>query len=409
MFRSPRMLTIWLLGFSSGLPLVLTGSTLQAWFTEAGVGIMTIGLLSLVGMPYVWKFLWAPVLDRFVPPWGGRRRGWVALTQLALCVALFILANLSPQNNAGLMGLMALVIAFFSASQDVAIDAYRTEVLSPSERGLGAANYIFAYRIAMLFAGGLALVFADYIGWRMTYEWMAVLMGLSVITTYKAKEPSQFIIAPKTFTAAVVEPFRNLWRRENIILILLFIVLYKIGDALALSLMSNFLLKNLGFTLSTVGITYKTFGLVATIFGAFCGGLLLSNLNIYRALFLFGLAQAISNLMFVILAMVGKNYLLMASSIGIESFCSGMSTAALVAFLMSLCELRYTATQFALLSALSSIGRVILGPVAAIMVKKMGWVDYFTWAFLMSFPGLFLIGFLRKQVLSNETVVTESD
>lgn len=399
-----RLFTVLILGFSSGLPLALTGSTLQAWFTESGVSLITIGALSLVGVPYVWKFLWAPVLDRFVPPWLGRRRGWIAITQVGLCVSLFLLAYMNPAVNPLLIGLVALLISFLSASQDIAIDAYKTDILAVDERGLGSAVFIFSYRIAMLIAGGLALILADYFGWRATYELMAVLIALTTIATYHGPETPENIV-PKTFKAAVVEPFLDLLQRDKIGIILLFVVFYKIGDALALSLMSNFLLHGLGFTLTQVGLTFKTFGLLATIAGAFAGGILLIRMNLYKALFWFGLAQAVSNLTFMLLAYVGKDYPLMAASIFIEGFCSGMSTAALMAFLMGLCHSRYTATQYAVLSALSAIGRVFLGPVAAVMVKDLGWVSFYFWSFILCFPGIILISFIRHRINFNAEVV----
>lgn len=394
-----RILTVLFLGFSSGLPLALTSSTLQAWYTQEGVSLVAIGALSLIGLPYVWKFLWSPIMDRFVPPWLGRRRGWIFLTQIGLCIALFVLANMSPKVFPLAMGLMAFLIAFLGASQDIAVDAYRTDILLPQELGLGSAYFIFAFRVAMLVSGGLALVIADHVGWRLTYEIMAVMLAALTLASYIGPEVSKTQQQPpKNFSAAIVEPFSDLLKRDGIGIVLLFIVFYKIGDALALSLMSNFLLHGLGFSLTDVGFTYKTLGLLATIIGAFVGGALLTRLNLYKALLLFGFAQAFSNLMFMILAYAGKNYFLMASSIFIESFCSGMSTAAFMAFLMTLCHHRYSATQYACLSALSAIGRVFLGPVAAVMVLHMGWITFYFWSFLLSFPGIILLSSIRKKV-----------
>lgn len=403
--ENQRLFIVTVLGFSSGLPLTLTSSTLQAWFTEAGIGVVTIGALSLVGIPYVWKFLWSPLMDWMVPPLLGRRRGWILIMQIGLCITLFWLAHLHPQVQPAMMGLLALGIAFLSASQDIAIDAYRTDVLLPEERGLGAAAYIFAYRMAMLVAGGLALIFADHFGWRLTYEWMAILLACSILATWKGPEPARSP-TPKSFMAAVIEPFADLSKRRAILVILLFIIFYKLGDALALSLMSNFLLHGIGFSLTEVGLTYKTTGLIGTIAGAFLGGSLLIRLGLYRALLYFGLAQAFSNIMFMFLALAGKNYFLMFSSILIESFCSGMSTAAFVAFIMTLCHQRYTATQFACLSALAAVGRVFLGPVAGVMVEHLGWVRFYGWSFIMSFPGIFLLLLLRQRVIFNVELET---
>lgn len=403
--KNPRILSLLFLGFSSGLPLALTGSTLQAWFTQAGVGIVTIGALSLVGMPYVWKFLWAPLMDRFVPPLWGRRRGWIAVTQFLLCMLLFILAAMDPGTHPGPVGILALMIAFVSASQDIAIDAYRTDVLLPAERGLGMATFIFAFRIAMLCSGGFALVFADHFGWRLTYELMAVLMAIAVVPTFFIPETTDKITIPTSLFATVVGSFKNLLQRESIYLILLFIILYKLGDALVVALTSNFLLKGLGFSLTDVGLAFKTVGLIATIIGAFTGGILLGRLGLYRGLFLFGLAQACSNFMFMVLAIAGKNYLLMVMSIFIENFCAGMSTTALLAFLTSLCNQQYSATQYACLSAFASIGRVVIGPLAGIMVEHMGWVSFYGWASLLCFPALFVLGLLRTKVSFNVEAV----
>lgn len=394
-----RLMTILLLGFASGLPLALTGSTLQAWFTEANVNLVTIGALSLLGIPYTLKFIWAPLMDQYKLGWLGKRRGWMLLTQFGLVMALLSLANMNPSSQASLMGLVALAIAFFSASQDVAVDAYRTDVLQVPERGLGAAYYVFAYRVALLISGGLALVAADYLGWQFTYDIMAGLMLLSMIPTYFAPETQDVLPPTQNILQTIQASVSDLFSREKIVLLLLFIIFYKLGDALALSLMTNFLLHGLGFTLTEVGLAYKVVSFVATILGAFVGGIFLVRWNIYRALLWFGIAQAFSNLMFVLLAAVGKQFTLMAAAIFIENFCSGLSTAALMAFLMSLCNHRYTAGQYALLSAIASLGRVFLGPVAGLMVENLGWIQFYLWSFILCFPGVLLLILLRERVL----------
>ncbi|MDR3492577.1 MAG: MFS transporter [Gammaproteobacteria bacterium] len=401
---SRNLLAILFLGFSAGLPIALTTSTLQAWFTQSGVNLIAIGTLSFVGMPYVWKFLWAPFMDRFIPPAGGKRRGWIFITQIGLCVALLMTATLSPSNHAVLISVIAVFIAFLSASQDVAIDAYRTDILLPSERGVGSAYYIFAYRLAMLVSGGLALIIADYFGWRLTYQLMAILIGLSTIATYYAPAPVEEVAPAKNIMAIVKASFGDLWKRDAIGIVLLFVIFYKLGDALALSLMSNFLLHGLGFSLTQVGLAYKSVGLIATVSGAFIGGALLIRLSLFRALLYFGLAQAFSTLMFMFLAMAGKNFSFMVSAIFIENFCSGMGTAAFMAFLMSLCNKHYTATQYACLSALSAIGRVCLGPVAGVMVLQWGWINFYAWSFVLSFPGLVLLYYLQGKVSLNAEI-----
>ncbi|MFZ2315329.1 MAG: MFS transporter [Gammaproteobacteria bacterium] len=394
-----RLLAIWVLGFASGLPLALTGSTLQAWFTDSGVHIVTIGALSLLGIPYTLKFLWAPLMDYYGWPVLGRRRGWIMAMQLGLVVALFLLANMQPTTEAHLMGVMAFAVAFFSASQDISITAYQTDILPAEERGLGAAYYIFAYRVAILMSGGLALIFADHLGWKVTYELMAALVLVTMIVTFFAPRTVELPVASGSLFHTIKLAAMDFLQRDKLWLLVLFIIFYKIGDALALSLMTNFLLHGLGFTLTEVGVAYKVVSFVATVLGAFVGGAILTKCDIYRALLWFGLAQAFSNLTFVLLAMVGKHFTLMAMSIFIENFCSGLSTAALLAFLMSLCNHRYTASQFALLSALASLGRVFLGPLAGVLVLNLGWAPFFWWSFVLCFPGILFLMLLKKEVL----------
>ncbi len=401
-----QLVAVLLMGFAAGLPFSLVGSTLQAWYTQANINVVTVGALTLVGIPYTLKFLWAPLMDY---PGFGRfgRRSWVMMSQLVLAVLLFVISQMQPGQEAGLMGALALFIAFFSATQDCAIDAYRTDILETNERGLGSAYYIGTYRLAVLLSGGLGLVLADYIGWHTTYQLMSGLMLLSVVATYFAPRESGASTAANTHLFSMIKSsFADLLKRDNLIVLLLFVILYKIGDALALSLITNFLLHGLGFSLTEVGVAYKLVSFFATISGAFIGGMLLTRWNIYRALMLFGLAQAFSNLMFVWLAMAGKVFSLMAATIFIENFCSGLSTAAFMAFLMSLCNKRYTAGQYALLSAVASLGRVFLGPVAGLMVKEMGWVQFYVFAFGLSFPGLLILLMLKDRVATYAHAVT---
>lgn len=396
------------LGFSSGLPLALTTSTLQAWFTEAGVSLIMIGALSLIGVPYALKFLWSPLMDKVIPPFWGRRRGWIGISQIGLAVGLLVLANLNPGSQAGMMGKLALFVAFLSASQDIAIDAYRTDILAPNERSYGLAFFIFTARISIIVSGGLALVLADHVGWKTTYQLMAVLMMLSVMVTFFSPDIPNHIKPPASFKAAIIEPFRDLFRREAILLIVPFIILYKFGDALALQLMSTFLLRSLGFSLTDVGIAYKTVGFAASIMGAFAGGALLSRLGLFRALLFFGIAQAFSNLLFMLLAILGKNYGMMISSMFLENFFTGMSTTALLVFVTALCNQKYSATQFACLSALFSIGRIFLGPLAAIMVRDMGWANFYGCTFLICFPALILLALMRTRITFNVEAIARS-
>lgn len=394
-FRDRRIAFVMFLGFFSGLPLALSGGTLQAWMASSGVDIKTIGLFTLVGLPYTLKFLWSPLMDRFVPRVLGRRRGWLAMTQIALFGCLLLMGGLSPQYAVGALALLALTLAFLSASQDIAFDAYRTDVLEPKQRGAGAAVSVLGYRLAMLAAGALALVLADHIGWQLTYWLMAALMLCGVGFTLLAPEPETPAEAPKSLQAAVVQPFREFFTRRGALALLLLVVLYKLGDAFAGSLTTTLLLRGPGFTLTEVGAINKGLGLAATIIGALFGGALMVKLRLYRALMLFGVLQAISNLTFMWLALAGKNYTLMVAAVGIENLAGGMGTAAFVALLMSLCDRRYTATQFALLSAAASIGRVLVGPPSGVMVEALGWAPFFFVTFLIALPGLALLWWLR--------------
>ncbi len=385
-----RMLAVLATSFASGLPLALTSSTLQAWFTESGVDLMTIGLLTLVGLPYLFKVLWAPLMERFIPFHWGKRASWMLVWQFSMVVLLLWLAHLSPQLSATTMAVIALLIAFCSASQDVVIDAYRTDIALPEERGFAASLLSIGYRVAILISGALALILASRIGWKITYELMAVCMaGCAIVSCCIPKISCEFN-RPQTIKAAIVEPVLDIVRRDQLLLLVTFIVLYKISDALALSLNTTFLLRGVGFELVTVGILSKSIGISATLMGGLVGGLLYPWLGLYRSLLIFGFLQISSNLLFAGLAVIGKSYTFLIIAIFGEYFCGGVATTAFVAFLMSLCHPKYTATQYALLSAIASIGRIVCGPVAAILVRSLGWAEFFVLTFLIGIPSLWI-------------------
>jgi len=401
-FRNRRIATVLLLGFSSGLPLALAGGTLQAWLTTAGVNIETIGIFSLVGLPYTLKFLWAPFLDRFVPPLLGRRRGWILVLQAALGLVLAAMGGISPQRAPLSLALFALLLAFGSASQDTVIDAYRTDVLREKERGAGAAVAVLGYRIAMLVSGALALVLSDQIGWRHTYWLMAWLMAAGMLVTLFGPEPENEPAPPKTLEEAVIGPLKEFFSRHGALTLLLLIVLYKLGDAFAGTLTTTFLIRGVGFTPTDVGTINKGLGMLATIAGALYGGALMARLGLYRSLMLFGILQGVSNLSFMLLAWAGKSYALMVLAVGIENLTGGMGTAAFVALLMALCDHRYTATQYALLSAAAAIGRVFIGPPSGFIVEAVGWVTFFFFTFLAALPGLWLLWRMRRDIAGLE-------
>ena len=400
---NPRVATVLFLGFSSGLPLALSGGTLQAWLTVEDVDIKTIGLFSLVGLPYTLKFLWSPLMDRFVVPIFGRRRGWIALSQLILIGLILGMSITSPQNGLWFLALLAFCLTFVSASQDVAIDAYRTEVLRERERGIGAAVSVTGYRIAMLVSGALALILSEYLGWRVTYMLMALIMSIGVVSVWLGPEPEDPGTPPTSMKDAVEGPFREFFSRPGVWSLLALIVLYKLGDAFAGSLTTTFLIRGVNFSVGEVGAINKGMGLASTIIGALFGGVLMARLRLFRSLLIFGILQAVSNLSFMILALVGKSYPLMIFTIAFENLAGGIGTAAFVAFLMVLCNHNYTATQFALLSALASLGRVFVGPLSGVLVDGMGWTVFFFSTFLFALPGLVLLWIMREVVRETET------
>ena len=419
-FRDRNLAVILLLGFSSGLPIALVGSTLQAWMTVEGVNLATIGLITLIGVPYTWKFLWAPTMDRFVPPFLGRRRGWLVVTQGAIIAGLAAMAFCSPKTEIVVLASLALFVAFMSASQDIAVDAYRTDVATAEQRGLVAALNVLGYRLAMITSGALALVLAagsgwiGGFGWQNTYLVMAALMGIGVVAALWGREPAVPAPPPRTLQAAFVDPLREFFSRPGAWVMLALIVLYKLGDAFAVSLSTAFLIRGAGFSPDDVGYVNKGMGLAATIFGVVLGGGLMVRLGLYRSLMAFGILQAVSNLAYMWLALAGKSYPVLIAAVGVDNLAGGMGTAAFVALLMALCDHRFTATQYALLSALSAVGRVYVGPAAGYMTDPgylgLSWPVFFFVTFIVALPGLALLAWKRLTIegLDEEKPRTEA-
>jgi PAT family beta-lactamase induction signal transducer AmpG len=387
---SGKMLSVFILGFSSGLPLLLIGGTLKLWMRDQGVDLTVIGIFSLVGLPYTLKFLWAPVMDRFVPPFLGRRRGWILICQMALIVGLSCLAVTNPSTNPWSVALAAFFVAFFSASQDIAIDAYRRDLLRDEELGLGSSLAVNGYRIGMLVAGALAATLADQIPWKEVYFIMAGTMGIGVVTTLLSPDPEEDATPPETILAAVVQPFVEYFRRDGAWVILAFIFLYKIGDSLASEMLNPFYL-DMGFTMTQIGWVAKLFGFWATIIGGLGGGVLMLRLGIHRSLWIFGVLQAFSTLFFVLLARVGNHLPSLAAVVGLENLSGGMGTAAYVAYMASLCDRRFTATQYALLTSLMGVPRVIFGSTTGYLAKHLGWETFFLGCTLIAIPGMLLL------------------
>lgn len=501
-----RLVVVTLLGFASGLPLALTGQSMQAWLGAEGVGVATIGLLSIVGLPYTFKFLWAPLMDRFELPWLGRRRGWIALTQLLLAGALWWLSITSPSQATRTFALLATLLAFVSASQDVVIDAYRTNLLPQRERGLGSSLNVMGYRMAMILSGGIAFIWADPTqggawSWPEIYRFMAWMMvGAALVTVVflprleHAEVPTsvarqdlvgfaavlvavavgfvaserfgpplaQAILAPMLSGGAMSPALQQKWIDLLALMLglaftlplaawaaqkahfetllgglrsyfaqagawpfLAFIVFYKLGDAFAGALMTPFLLQGMSFSLAEVGVVNKIVGIWLSIGGALIGGVLMLRLGLWRSLMLFGVLQMLSNLGFWWLAVAGKGlmpglvlppfdwgFVKLAQAtpvdggllfvVAAENLSGGMGTAAFLAFLMGLCNQRFTATQFALLSAFASVGRVWVGPLAGVMAESIGWPSFFVLSTVMAAPALAMLWWLRGPVRALE-------
>jgi PAT family beta-lactamase induction signal transducer AmpG len=402
---NPRVAAALTLGFASGLPFNLPDSTLQAWLATLDMDIRTIGWFTLVGAPYAFKFLWAPILDRYALPVLGRRRGWILLLQLLLAVLIAALGLQGERLGVGAPGevvyavaAIALFVAFVSATQDIVIDAYRADTLRPEERGVGSTATQVGYRVATWVTGALALILSDVIGWRSTYLLMAAVMGATVLFTWSAPEPERVAPLPRTLAAAVLDPLREFLGRPGAWALLALIVLYKFGDAFALKLVTAFLIKGVGFTALEVGAISKTVVITLTLLGTFTGGVLLARLGLFRSLLYFGILQALTNLLYALLAATGKNTALMVIALGFDNFAGGMGAAAFVAFLMGLCDVRFSAFQYALLSALASVARNFLGPPAAYVVDALGWSSFFTLTFFTAIPGLLVLVLLRRQV-----------
>lgn len=396
-FQQPKSAILLILGFASGLPLALTSGTMQAWMTVENIDLKTIGFFSLVGQAYVFKFLWSPVMDRYTPPFLGRRRGWLLTTQCLLLIAIAAMGFLEPSTQLRWMAALAVIIAFCSASQDIVFDAWKTDVLPAEERGAGAAISVLGYRLGMLVSGGLALWLADkWLGWQGMYWLMAALLVPCIIATLLAPEPSDVIPVPKSLEQAVVQPLKDFFGRNNAWLILLLIVMYKLGDAFAMSLTTTFLIRGVGFDAGQVGMVNKTLGLFATIVGALYGGVLMQRLTLFRALLIFGILQGVSNAGHRALSVTDKHIYSMAAAVFFENLCGGMGTAAFVALLMTLCNKSFSATQFALLSALSAVGRVYVGPIAGWFVEAHGWPTFYLFSVFAAIPGILLLLICRQ-------------
>lgn len=392
---------IFLLGITAGLPAALIAGTLQAWFTEAGLNLYTIGAITLLIAPYNLRFLWAPLFDNVHLPGMNRRHSWLYITQIGLIITTLIMAQLNPLQTLTCFGmkiptlmLVGFFTSIFAASLEIIINAYQTEILPEAERGLGVSIYVTGWRIGGIFSGAIALIMAKEWGWQITYMIMASLMGIGLIATWFAPKTTILEKRAYTFVEAVIHPFKDLFSRFNVLSLTLFFLLiltYKASDALALALNTTFLLREMGFDLITIGLVNKTVSIGAAILGGITAGVAMKYIPLYRALFLFGLIQGAANLSYALLAYMGKSLGLLIFTAFAENFCSGMGNIALMALIMAICNTQYTASQIALLSSIAYLSRPFVGPIAASMVDASGWFTFYIWCFVVSLPTLAFI------------------
>jgi PAT family beta-lactamase induction signal transducer AmpG len=389
-----RMLICALTGLASGLPLYLLLNLLPAWLRSEQVDLKAIGLFTLIQLPYTWKFLWSPLLDRYAFPVLGRRRGWMLVTQLLLLASIPLFGQLHPQKDLWAIAYLAATVAFFSASQDIVLDAFRREILPDVELGLGNAIYVNAYRISSLIPGALALILADHLPWSSVFWITAAFMLIGVAMTLAVSEPALRRPGPHTLKDAVIEPFREFMRRGGTraaLLVLLFIFLYKLGDSMATALATPFYL-DMGFTKSDIGIIAKNAGLWSSVAGGMLGGLWMLRLGINRGLWLFGVVQLVSILGFAWLAHENRpDKLLLACVIAFEAFGVGLGTTAFVAFIARATDPRYTATQFALFTSLAAVPRTVVNASTGWIVDQIGWFDFYLLCTVLALPGMALL------------------
>jgi MFS transporter, PAT family, beta-lactamase induction signal transducer AmpG len=393
----PRMLFLLILGASSGFPNQVTESALQAWLKDLHVSNAQIGILSYVALPYLLKFLWAPLLDRFPLSLLGRRRGWILVTQLLLAVAIAVMAMQDPAQSLAPVTLCATAIVFFSASQDIVIDAYRADLAEPAERGLAAASASLGYRVASWIAFAVALVVADRYGWQPALWLIAVVMALFAVATIRAPEPALLVPPPRTLRESVVEPLRELFSGPGARAIIGLIVIFKLGDAFAVKLFTPFLM-DVGFSKTEIGLVAKAVFTGASLAGAIIGGIWMVRIGLFGAMLLFGAMQAVSNLAYCVLALTGKSYAIMITAVAVENVAHAMGNVAMVALIMSLCDVRFSAFQYALLSVLAQLPRYGLGGPAGWVADHGGWTVYYVVSFLLGLPGIATVWLLRERI-----------
>ena len=381
-----------LTGFASGLPLFILISLIPAWLRIENIDLKVIGLFSLIQLPFTWKFIWAPIFDRYKILMG-RRRGWLIVFQILLLLSIASLGFFNAAIDLKTIALISFLIAIFSASHDVVIDAYRREILDDAELGIGNAIHVNAYKISSLIPGSLSLILADMIPWQNVFLITSLFMLVGIGMTLTVKEPDTRYIQPKNFKDSMIQPFISFFKkngRENALYILLFIFLYKLGDSMATALVTPFYI-DLNFSMTEIGIIAKNAGLWASVIGGFLGGIWMIKIGINKALWIFGFLQLVTIIPFIVLSMVGHNLILLGITVGLESFAMGLGTTALIAFISKQTDPRYTATQFALFTSLASIPRSITNASTGFIVESLGWTNFFYLCFMLAIPGMLLL------------------
>jgi MFS transporter, PAT family, beta-lactamase induction signal transducer AmpG len=388
-----RMLICVFTGFTSGLPLYLLIQLVPAWLRSEGVGLAEIGFFALIGFPYTWKFIWSPIMDRFTLPFLGHRRGWMLVTQVALLVSIAAMGFIQPALSIWTVAYLAAAVAFFSASQDIVLDAFRRELLPDGELGLGNAIHVQTYRLSGLVPGSLALILSDYLPWHTVFTVVALFMLVGIGVTLVIDEAITDPTPPKTMREALIEPFREFVDRKGIqaaALILAFLFLYKLGDSMATALQTPFFI-DMGFSRTEIGSVAKFAALVASIFGGLFGGVVMIKLGINRALWIFGVVQVVSILGFALLSVVGNNLWMLGAANAFEYLGVGLGTAAFVAFIARTTNPSFAATQFALFTALAAVPRTVANSVTGVIVEQVGWTNFFLLCTVLAIPGMLLL------------------
>jgi PAT family beta-lactamase induction signal transducer AmpG len=407
-----RFFIVFILGFSSGLPMALISSTLQAWYASTGMSVLATGALSLIGLPYAYRFIWGPLLDRYSLFYIGKRRSWILSMQVLLLLGFNLMAWVSPEQHPQYLAALALIIALLSATQDIAIDAHRAEYLPISEHAMGASLAVLGYRLALLLSGGLALVMAYQMGWAFTYRFMGILMAVGMLAVFFSQEPIVEVKEKNNFVFSFIEPVKELFSRPKITFLLLFIICYKLGEAFTTTtsgIVMPFLIQGLGFSLETIGYVNKILGIGSILLGGLAAGFLLMRYSLFSSLFFFGLLQALTNILFVLLAMIGNNVIMLAIAVFFDNFAAGMGSTALVALLMRVVNKQFTGTQFSILVAFSTIPRIFSGPIAASIEMGIGWVGLYELSVVLALAYIpFLIG-IKNQIkeITQENILAD--